>query len=107
VPALVDYEDVIAPSGATFVSKPGSEWTGGFLLAALRGEQLRLVSLDGNTVKGDELLFEGRFGRLRTVVEGPDGAIYALTNNTDGRGSPREGDDRVLRIVPPAARGSR
>ena len=102
VPALVDYEDVIAPSGATFVSEPGSAWTGGFLLAALRGEQLRLVRLDGDEVSGDEPLFEGRYGRLRTVVEGPDGAIYALTNNTDGRGSPRAGDDRVLRIVPPA-----
>jgi len=102
-PALVDYEEVIAPSGATFVSKPGSEWTGAFLLAALRGEQLRLVSLEGKKVSGDRPLFQGRFGRLRTVVEGPDGAIYALTNNTDGRGSPREGDDRILRIVPPSS----
>ena len=101
VPALVDYEEVIAPSGATFVSKPGSSWTGGFLIAALRGEQLRLLRFDGDELSGDEPLFEGRYGRLRTVVEGPDGAIYALTNNTDGRGSPREGDDRVLRIVPP------
>jgi glucose/arabinose dehydrogenase len=101
VPALVDYEDVIAPSGATFVSLPRSAWTGRFLLAALRGEQLRLVTLDGNRVSGDRALFQGRFGRLRTVVEGPDGALYALTNNTDGRGSPREGDDRILRIVPP------
>ena len=107
VPALVDYEDVIAPSGATFISQPGSTWTGGFLLAALRGEELRLVSLDGDRVTGDQALFEGRFGRLRTVVEGPDGAIYALTNNTDGRGSPKEGDDRILRIVPPRGRGRR
>ena len=102
VPALVDYEEVIAPSGATFVSEPGSSWSGGFLLAALRGEQLRLISLDGARVTGDEPLFEGRFGRLRTVVEGPDGALYALTSNRDGRGSPREGDDRILRIVPPS-----
>ena len=50
----------------------------------------------------DESLFQGDFGRLRTVVEGPDGALYALTNNTDGRGEPQEGDDRLLRIVPPA-----
>ncbi len=107
VPALVDYEEVIAPSGATFVSRRGSEWTGGFLLAALRGEQLRLLTLDGDRVSGDRPLFEGRFGRLRTVVEGPDGAIYALTNNTDGRGSPREGDDRILRIVPPSRRSGR
>ena len=103
VPALVDYEDVIAPSGATFVSEPGSDWTGAFLVAALAGEQLRLVRIDGDDVTGDEPLFEGRYGRMRTVVEGPDGAIYALTNNTDGRGSPREGDDRILRIVPPSS----
>ena len=96
-PAL-NYEDVIAPSGGTFVRVKGSAWTGSFVFAALRGEQLRRVTVDGRT---DEALFEGEFGRLRTVTEGPDGALYALTNNTDGRGSPREGDDRVVRIVPP------
>jgi glucose/arabinose dehydrogenase len=50
----------------------------------------------------NEPLFDGRYGRIRTVVEGPDGALYALTNNRDGRGDPRAGDDRVLRIIPPA-----
>jgi hypothetical protein len=35
------------------------------------------------------------------VVEGPDGALYALTSNRDGRGAPRDGDDRILRIAPP------
>ena len=101
-PAVVNYEDVIAPSGATFVSMPGSAWSGDFLFANLVGEQLRRVELDGTGVGDDEALFEGDLGRLRTVVEGPDGALYALTNNTDGRGSPREGDDRVVRIIPPA-----
>jgi quinoprotein glucose dehydrogenase len=43
---------------------------------------------------------EGRYGRIRDVVEGPDGALYFLTNNTDGRGTPRPGDDRIWRIVP-------
>jgi glucose/arabinose dehydrogenase len=51
----------------------------------------------------NQALFGGRFGRIRTVVEGPDGALYALTNNTDGRGTPKPGDDRVLRIVPPGS----
>ena len=101
-PAVVNYEDVIAPSGATFVSMPGSAWSGDFLFANLVGEQLRRVELDGTRAGEDEALFEGDLGRLRTVVEGPDGALYALTNNTDGRGSPREGDDRVVRILPPA-----
>ena len=102
VPALVNYEDVIAPSGATFVSMPGSAWSGDFLFANLVGEQVRRVTIDGTEGKDTGSLFEGDLGRLRTVVEGPDGGIYALTNNTDGRGSPRDGDDKVVRIVPPA-----
>jgi len=96
------YEEAIAPSGAMFVSLPGSAWTGDFLVATLVGEQMRRLSFSGSRVTGDEALFEGEYGRLRTVVEGPDGALYALTSNTDGRGSPRDGDDRLLRIVPPA-----
>lgn len=99
---LVLYEDTIAPSGASFVTQPGSEWTGDFLIAALAGEQLRRISLDGTRVTADEALFEERFGRLRTVREGPDGALYLLTSNRDGRGDPIPQDDRVLRIVPPA-----
>jgi glucose/arabinose dehydrogenase len=96
------YEDSIAPSGAIFVSRPRSAWTGDLLIAALVGEQIRRLSFDAEgRVTRDEALFEGDFGRLRTVVEGPDGALYALTSNRDGRGAPRDGDDRVLRIVPP------
>ena len=49
----------------------------------------------------DEALLEGEYGRLRTVVEGPGGALYVLTSNRDGRGSPEDGDDRILRITPP------
>jgi glucose/arabinose dehydrogenase len=97
------YPRSIAPSGATFVSLPGSAWTGDYLIGALVGEQVRRLSLDGARVTRDEALFEGELGRVRTVVEGPDGALYALTSNRDGRGSPREGDDRIVRIVPPAA----
>lgn len=95
------YEQTIAPSGATFVTGEGSRWRGDYLLAGLASEQLRRLRFDGDRVVLDRPLLEGRFGRLRTVVDGPDGALYALTSNRDGRGSPRPGDDRVLRIVPP------
>jgi len=96
------YAQSIAPSGATFVHLPESAWTGDFLIGALVGEQIRKLSFDGTRVTGNEALFQGEFGRIRTVVEGPDGALYALTSNRDGRGSPRSGDDRIVRIVPPA-----
>ena len=87
----MNYEDVIAPSGGHLRAAPGARaWTGNFVFAALRGEQLRRVTVDG-TETANEALFEGEFGRLRTVAEGPDGALYVLTNNTDGRGSPARG----------------
>ena len=46
-----------------------------------------------------EKYFAGQFGRMRDVVQGPDGALYILTNNRDGRGNPRQGDDRILRLT--------
>jgi glucose/arabinose dehydrogenase len=98
---LALYDPAIAPSGGTFLDLPGSSWSGDFVFAALRGQQLRRVRFSGSRVTLNRPLFRGRFGRLRTVVEGPDGALYALTSNRDGRGSPRRGDDRILRIVPP------
>ena len=54
-------------------------------------EIIRLFATDG---------YSGTYGRLRQVVAGPDGALYVLTSNRDGRGRPRPGDDRILRIVP-------
>lgn len=48
-------------------------------------------------------MFEGELGRIRHVEQGPDGALYAVTSNRDGRASdafPREGDDRLVRITP-------
>jgi glucose/arabinose dehydrogenase len=101
---LVLFEETIAPSGASFVTAPGSAWTGDLLIAALRGEQLRRIELEGTRVVTSEALYQGRFGRLRAVREGPDGALYLLTSNREpGRGAtPAPADDRVLRVVPPA-----
>jgi glucose/arabinose dehydrogenase len=85
------YEESVAPSGATF-------WEGAFWFATLRGEALRRLSLDDES---EEVFLENEYGRLRTVRVGPDGALYALTSNRDGRGSPAETDDRVLRLSAP------
>jgi aldose sugar dehydrogenase len=100
---LVNYEDVISPSGAAFVSRRGSRWTGDFVFANLGGEQLRRLSFDGERVSGDAALLSDDYGRLRDVAEGPDGDLYVLTSNRDGRGDPDDEDDRILRLTPPAA----
>ncbi|WP_425839146.1 PQQ-dependent sugar dehydrogenase [Microbacterium sp. PA5] len=68
------------------------------LIANLRGEVLRAVSTADPGVQRE--YYAGELGRLRDVAIGPDGAVWFLTNNTDGRGDPREGDDRILRVDP-------
>lgn len=74
-------------------------------LAALRGERLWRVPLGaaaqddaGAVVLRPEPLLADH-GRLRAVVADADGTLWVLTSNTDGRGSVREGDDRLLRVV--------
>lgn len=86
--------DLASPSGLAVTED-------GVYLAALRGERLWAVGFlpDGFADAGDAL--EGRLGRLRDVVVGPDGALWVLTQNTDGRGTPRDGDDRLVRLLPP------
>ena len=65
-------------------------------IANLRGERLRIVPLDELASASD--WFTEEFGRLRDAVVAPDGSLWILTNNTDGRGDPSDGDDRILRL---------
>jgi glucose/arabinose dehydrogenase len=88
-----------APTGATFVSR--GPWAGSFLFSGLRGQALYRVVMDANDprkVAQMERLFYRQFGRLRDIVEGPDGNLYLLTSNRDGRGTPNKDDDRVIRL---------
>ena len=58
------------------------------------------MDLQSNQVVSSEALFSNTFGRLRDAAVGPDGNLYLLTSNRDGRESPAENDDRILKIVP-------
>jgi glucose/arabinose dehydrogenase len=88
-------------SGATVLHDGAiPQWEGDLFAAALRGERLWRFELENGVVVDDEELLVGELGRLRTVVMGPDGSLWLLTSNRDGRGSPRQGDDRVVRLGP-------
>lgn len=68
-------------------------------VAALRGERLWTVwSTDGGAPVSAMAFFDGTYGRLRDVVAHGD-RLWVLTNNTDGRGEPRAGDDRLLEVA--------
>jgi glucose/arabinose dehydrogenase len=91
-----------SPSGATFLNNGAiPQWEDNFFLASLKGNRLwRLtISADGTVTDREELL-KGQYGRLRLVTQAPDGSLWVLTNNRDGRGDPVPDDDRILRIGP-------
>jgi glucose/arabinose dehydrogenase len=87
--------------GAVLTDGAIPQWEGDLFVASLRGERLYRVPLEGGEVAGEpEELFVGELGRLREVTQAPDGSLWLLTNNRDGRGSPNEGDDRIVRLGP-------
>ncbi|HSL19978.1 MAG TPA: PQQ-dependent sugar dehydrogenase [Vicinamibacterales bacterium] len=102
-PPVLFYDPSIAPSGMAFYRGTRiPAFANNLFFATLRGAHLHRVRFDagGTTVVGEERLLEGRYGRLREVVFGPDGFLYFTTSNRDGRGNPGSEDDRILRIRP-------
>ncbi|TFD86458.1 PQQ-dependent sugar dehydrogenase [Cryobacterium lactosi] len=77
-----------SPSGLAIVNDT-------VFMAALRGERLWRIDPSTGTVDG---WFVNSFGRLRDVVSGPDGTLWFVSNNTDGRGTPAPGDDRLYQV---------
>lgn len=84
--------DEASPSGLAVAG--GSVW-----MAGLRGQRLWQVPLPDGVAGAPQSLLDGELGRLRDVAEAPDGSLWVLTNNTDGRGEPRPGDDRIVRVA--------
>lgn len=91
-PLVTWATDESSPSGAAIAG-------GALYVAALKGQRLWRIPLDGRGDLGrPEPLFVGEFGRLRHVALAPDGSLWVLTSNRDGRGDPVEDDDRIIRV---------
>ena len=77
-----------APSGLAY-------WQNRLFFAGLRGQALYEFSGANSQLASH---FSGQFGRLREAKVGPDGYLYLLTSNRDGRGVPDSQDDRLIRV---------
>lgn len=86
------HTDEASPSGIAHAR--GSIW-----MAGLKGQRLWRIPLKGTETSADPQAFlTSQYGRLRTVVSAGGDRLWVTTSNTDGRGAPRSGDDRILEL---------
>ena len=92
-PVLQWSTDDASPSGLTAVGTT-------LYLAGLGGEKLFEIQVAPGSEAQPTELFTGAdsLGRIRDVLPGPDGTLWLVTNNTDGRGAPSDGDDRIVSV---------
>jgi glucose/arabinose dehydrogenase len=91
-PAWSSGNVTIATSGADFVFGPQwGAWSGSLFVAQLKEMDLRRFETFAGSVRQTNILFDSTYGRMRSVVFAPDGALYVTTSNGTG--------DRILRIT--------
>lgn len=79
------WDPVISPSGmAIYSGKLFPEWRGNIFIGGLSSKALVRLTMKGDRVAGEERLLTERDARIREVVEGPDGALYLLTDSDNG-----------------------
>jgi glucose/arabinose dehydrogenase len=90
--SIYHWTPVIAPSGMIFYGGGTfPDWQGDLFVGGLKSTALVRLELDGDKVVSEERLLEDLDLRIRDVAEGPDGAIYVITDESDGE---------ILRIAP-------
>ncbi|WP_299986684.1 PQQ-dependent sugar dehydrogenase [uncultured Pontibacter sp.] len=79
------WDPVIAPSGAQFYTGSAfPEWKGNLFVGGLRSQVLVRLRIENNRVTGEEHLLGDRSQRIRDVRQGPDGALYLVTDQENG-----------------------
>ena len=94
------FVDPVAQWPTSEASPSGIAWARGAVwMAGLRGERLWRIPLSGAERSGEPKAFlGGEYGRLRTILADGAGGLWLVTSETDGRGTPETGDDRILRL---------
>ncbi len=99
IAATGDFTDPVQQWEPSQASPSGMTHVDGILyIANLRGQVLRAVPVADPSTSSTH--YNGEFGRIRDVTEAPDGSVWFVTSNTDGRGTPGPDDDRILRSTP-------
>lgn len=79
------WDPVIAPSGAQFYTGSAfPAWRGSLFVGALREQRLVRLVIKNNRIVGEEHLLADRAQRIRDVRQGPDGALYVITDDSNG-----------------------
>lgn len=107
-PTLFYPEEAVPPGGALFYTgQLFPQFRGSYFLATLKSAHLERVTPEDGRITCIERWWPGKYGRLRALAQGPDGAIYFSTSNRDGRAErPYPGSDFIYRIVSAGSPGS-
>jgi glucose/arabinose dehydrogenase len=95
--ALLCYDPSIEPGGILFYSGGSLDFESSFIMASMRAANLYQLDFEEGLSSQKSIL--SGIGRVRDVVQGPDGSLYVITSNTDGKGFPDSMDDKLLRIL--------
>jgi len=98
VDPLVCYDPAMEPGGIVFYSGDKLNLENSLIMAGLRGSGLFSLNIDNNMIDEQKSIISG-LGRIRDVSQGPDGYLYLITSNTDGKAFPDKNDDKLLRIT--------
>ena len=95
--AILCYDPSIEPGGILFYSGDKLDFESPFIMSSMRAANLYQLDFEEGLSSQKSIL--SGIGRVRDVAEGPDGSLYVITSNTDGKGFPDETDDKLLRIL--------
>jgi aldose sugar dehydrogenase len=98
VKAIVCYDPAIEPGGIVFYSGNQLDFNSDMIMASMKPENLDRLKISGEGIEYQKSILSG-LGRIRDVAEGPDGYLYIITSNTDGKAFPDRDDDKLVRII--------